>query len=317
VTASSPRSVPQVDNPCRCSTSVRPFGRGRPAEILRWVELILGCPGGVGRIPAPTRRRSRRGAHCARAAGRLALPVTAFHARSRNDAGPFRPRRSSGLTPKRVKPGITARLNDRIHRSAIKIMRPIISSVKSQIGTMGPCRDPGPETNLGADPRTLVGGALIARTRGDVRHWASRRFYEEFSKGQLLTRRRRGRLLFVFVSHVLGGRAIRAPSRGPRPSSSMGQNRVSGLWSEASRPPDQRRRHGSVLAPLSLGAPPKTSKERRRGDRDQRPLPFDGIAAAPRGGSSTRPADRNPAVAVGDRPSCCVGGMRPQQRWGG
>jgi len=36
-----------------------------------------------------------------------------------------------------VKPGITVRLNDRIHRSAIKIMRPIISSVKSQIGTMG------------------------------------------------------------------------------------------------------------------------------------------------------------------------------------
>jgi hypothetical protein len=35
-----------------------------------------------------------------------------------------------------VKPGITARLNDPIHCSAINIMRPIISSVKSQIGTM-------------------------------------------------------------------------------------------------------------------------------------------------------------------------------------
>ena len=49
-------------------------------------------------------------------------------------------------------------------------IRPIISPVNSQIGTMVPLPGSGPET-IWAPIRELVRGALIARARGDVRHW--------------------------------------------------------------------------------------------------------------------------------------------------
>src|SRR5713226_843445 len=75
------------------------------------------------------------------------------------------------------------------------------------------------------------------------------------------------------------------------------------------------RRHGSVLAPLSLGAPRRRRRRATR-DRGQRPLPFDGIAAAPRAdpararrSESSRRRRRSPVLLRG--------GMRPQQRWAG
>src|ERR1700730_14761807 len=111
---------------------------------------------------------------------------------------PVSARRSSGLT--RTREAGTARLNDRIHRSAIKIMRPIISSVKSQIGTMGLARIRALD-DLGADPRTRQ-GALIARTRGDVRHWPIAEALRGFSQGQLLDPEGDVAAAVCFVSHV-------------------------------------------------------------------------------------------------------------------